>query len=311
MNTTLRRFSEPELAVALNKGERAFTVSVSDRFGSYGLAGLVIYHETPGALVISGFSLSCRALGRGVEHRMLVHAAEIAQRADALNVSIGFAKGPRNQPARDLLTSVAGRELTDTDSITLPTADLVQLTYEPQPRRSPERRPGPAVASDTTSAARQKSVVAPVQIDYEKIAKTLDSAAKISAAIAGKRRQRNQAPRRIKARPETKLEQSLAAIWCDLLGLEEVGTEEDFFDLGGHSLLAVQLLSRIHRDLHVELPDSVIYAEKLKIENLARHIELQQLGVERQEDYAQLIAEIESLSDEEVAALLAEEERQP
>ena len=58
-----------------------------------------------------------------------------------------------------------------------------------------------------------------------------------------------------------------------------MGIDEDFFDLGGHSLLAVQLLSRIHQELAVELPDSVIYGDKLRIDNLARTIELQQLGV--------------------------------
>ena len=70
----------------------------------------------------------------------------------------------------------------------------------------------------------------------------------------------------------------------------------------------MQLLSRIHRDLGIELPDSVIYSEKLRIRNLARHVELQQLGVEHQADYQDLLAEIEALSDEEVAALLANEE---
>jgi hypothetical protein len=70
----------------------------------------------------------------------------------------------------------------------------------------------------------------------------------------------------------------------------------------------VQLLSRIHQELNVDLPDSVIYGEKLRIDNLARAIELHQLGVSDQSAYDAMLAEIESLSDEEVAALLAQEE---
>ncbi len=308
MNTTLRRFSEVELSNTLGRsGESAFSISVSDRFGSYGLVGLVIYREQSpetDTFLISGFMLSCRALGRGVEHRMLVHAAEIAQRTGKTNVAIEFVKGSRNQPARDLLESLTDGGHLESGTVSLPTAELVRLKYEPRGKR----RTTTAGSEKAMPVAKNSTTVGPAQINYERIARTLDSAAKIAASIAGKRRKRQQAPRRIKALPESKLERSLAEIWCDLLGLEQVGTDEDFFDLGGHSLLAVQLLSRIHRDLHVELPDSVIYAEKLKIQNLARHIELLQLGVEHREDYAQLIAEIESLSDDEVAALLAEEE---
>ena len=104
------------------------------------------------------------------------------------------------------------------------------------------------------------------------------------------------------------LQARLAAIWSSLLAIDEVGIDEDFFDLGGHSLLAVQLLSRIHQELAVELPDSVIYGDKLRIDNLARTIELQQLGVGDRSTYEAMLAEVESLSDEEVAALLAQEE---
>jgi amino acid adenylation domain-containing protein len=46
-------------------------------------------------------------------------------------------------------------------------------------------------------------------------------------------------------------EQVIAAIWAELLGLDEVGVHQDFFDLGGHSLLAMQVLSRVQQVLGV------------------------------------------------------------
>ncbi|WBU50059.1 amino acid adenylation domain-containing protein [Kosakonia pseudosacchari] len=45
--------------------------------------------------------------------------------------------------------------------------------------------------------------------------------------------------------PVGDVEETLAAIWCDLLGLSQVGRHDNFFELGGHSLLAVQLLNRM------------------------------------------------------------------
>jgi amino acid adenylation domain-containing protein len=54
--------------------------------------------------------------------------------------------------------------------------------------------------------------------------------------------------------PRTPQEQALAEIWREVLRLDRVGLEDDFFALGGHSLLATQVLSRVRRELGVELP---------------------------------------------------------
>jgi amino acid adenylation domain-containing protein len=54
--------------------------------------------------------------------------------------------------------------------------------------------------------------------------------------------------------PRTPLEHALARILGDVLGLEEIGIRDDFFDLGGDSLLAFQVISRISNALHVEVP---------------------------------------------------------
>ncbi|MFG1690528.1 condensation domain-containing protein, partial [Nonomuraea sp. NPDC049269] len=59
--------------------------------------------------------------------------------------------------------------------------------------------------------------------------------------------------------PTTPTEQLLAGIWADLLGVDQVGVRDNFFDLGGHSLLATQVVSRVRAVLGVDLPLAVLF----------------------------------------------------
>ncbi|MDG1461934.1 MAG: amino acid adenylation domain-containing protein, partial [Gammaproteobacteria bacterium] len=53
--------------------------------------------------------------------------------------------------------------------------------------------------------------------------------------------------------PRNPLEESLCALWTEVLGVDNVGIHDDFFALGGHSLIATQLVSRIRDSLNAEL----------------------------------------------------------
>ncbi len=72
--------------------------------------------------------------------------------------------------------------------------------------------------------------------------------------------------------PTSPTEQKLANIWAELLGLKNVGIDDNFFQLGGHSLLATQLTSRIRDTFGVELPLQKVF-ETPQIAPLALAIE--------------------------------------
>ena len=59
--------------------------------------------------------------------------------------------------------------------------------------------------------------------------------------------------------PRTEDEAALVRIWQEVLGLEQIGVEDNFFDLGGHSLMATQVISRVRETLNAELPLRVFF----------------------------------------------------
>jgi aspartate racemase len=59
--------------------------------------------------------------------------------------------------------------------------------------------------------------------------------------------------------PETPLQNSLTAIWSELLGVKAIGINDNFFELGGHSLLAVRLFAQIEKRLGKRLPLATLF----------------------------------------------------
>lgn len=53
--------------------------------------------------------------------------------------------------------------------------------------------------------------------------------------------------------PQTPVEETMAAIWAEVLGVNKVGRNDNFFELGGHSLLATRMISRVRQAMQVDL----------------------------------------------------------
>jgi amino acid adenylation domain-containing protein/non-ribosomal peptide synthase protein (TIGR01720 family) len=111
--------------------------------------------------------------------------------------------------------------------------------------------------------------------------------------------------------PRTPLEEELALLWKEVLGVERVGVHDNFFELGGQSLLAMRLVSRVRERFRVELPLKDLFHAST-VAGMAELIE----GAERGEamaaitpltapdDSDEILSNIDRLSDEEVRARL-------
>lgn len=87
--------------------------------------------------------------------------------------------------------------------------------------------------------------------------------------------------------PRNELEEIIANIWQELLGIDKIGIYDNFFEVGGHSLLATQLMSRLRDVFQVNLSLSNLFTATC-VQKIAELIE------------EKLIEKIEELSDEEV-----------
>ncbi len=285
MNATCIRRSEAEVS---SSGLECHVVTVRDRFGDYGLTGVVMFTAEDEALVVDTFLLSCRALGRGVEHRMVAQLGRIALERGLRQVRIPFRATQRNRPAALFLESIGADDLS--------AAGAAAVMYHPAAVHK---------MSELTDDAARSSVL-PRRIDYVKIATELrDPVAVLERIRAASRQQRS--AKKAPDPPRTALERELTELWAALLNLPAVGIHDNFFELGGHSLLAVQLLSRVRQICGVDLSLEVVYSGEFTVAELAKAVELKEIESSGGE-YQDLLRELEGLSDEEVRALLAEEQ---
>src|SRR5262249_50058711 len=118
-NFTTARQTESETRKAWQEGAAEYLAArVRDRFGDYGIVGALVFTEGQDELELQNVLLSCRALGRRVEHAMLRRIDELAQARGLKNVSIQFSNSPKNKPAREFLESL-GLDCAGADGVRL------------------------------------------------------------------------------------------------------------------------------------------------------------------------------------------------
>jgi len=106
--------------------------------------------------------------------------------------------------------------------------------------------------------------------------------------------------------PRDEVEQAVADIWQDLLGLEQVGMDDDFFDLGGHSLLAMQVVNQVRQTFGLPLKLQALF-DAPTVAELSRVIVGHEARPGEAREIARITREVARLPGEEVERLLREE----
>ncbi|NEZ54551.1 SDR family NAD(P)-dependent oxidoreductase [Leptolyngbyaceae cyanobacterium CCMR0081] len=138
--TELRQLSEESTVGSL-------AVKVADRFGDYGLCGLMVFRSIADCLKIDAFLLSCRVLGRGVEYAMMAALGREAEKRDLGTVEVAFIRTPKNHPAEQFLQELGNplrRSENNVEVFSFSASELSRLQFVP-----PEQVPDDMEASVT------------------------------------------------------------------------------------------------------------------------------------------------------------------
>ncbi|HET6976590.1 MAG TPA: amino acid adenylation domain-containing protein [Pyrinomonadaceae bacterium] len=279
-------------------------VDVADRFGDYGLVGVIVSRIEADVMNVDTFLLSCRALGRNVEDTMLVRLAEVAVACGCHELHVAFNPTTKNGPASDFLRRVFGENRLPLNGgfVYIATPDAI-LSHPRLVKTSYGYRFGPQIGTDRKARIEDSTVTVPAQSEVMQRIAALDEAAKIVDAIRAGSRVRQSKKDEPPVAPRTPAEERMAKIWMDVLNIDRIGVHDNFFELGGHSLLATQLLSRVHDVFDVKPPLRAIF-ETPTIAGFAERITQDRMSQIDPENLAQMLAQLSQLSDEEASRLI-------
>lgn len=268
-NLTGLRLSEAEFRNhVLLASKPCFGVRVRDRFGDYGLVGLIMAEPDGAELRVPILLLSCRSLGRGVEHRMVARLGRLARDLGSERVRFDCTPSERNDPVREFLRQLGEVRTADdgTRVLTLETgqAESVQLALDAAPLQveSPITGAAGADGDGHDDVVRRVAFLATIPT-------TLSDAEAIFAAVHPK------ADSESEVEPENAVdpvEALLTSAFADQLGISDVPGDVGFFELGGQSLQAMQVLAQISNAFGVELAPTLLFTTNFTVEELAEEI---------------------------------------
>lgn len=264
-STTQRHTAEAITTKIRNEGYACCTVNVSDRFGDYGLVGVLFYQIEKNSLVLDSFLLSCRVLGKGVEHAMIQFLGREAQTRSIKELHLQFIATEKNVPIANFYKIITANNWNaEVNAFLLPSSAAANLKMD-------FNKTGQASPTQDNQQAAPKLIKQDI---FSRIPNELTTIEKIEAAIASAHKS---APVNLSLMgsstpvPAGKIEQQLLVVYSNVLKHERVNVDASFFDMGGSSLLLVKLASTLKEqmDLDVSITDLFKYPS---ISSLAKHL---------------------------------------
>ncbi|HEX9061552.1 MAG TPA: amino acid adenylation domain-containing protein [Clostridia bacterium] len=278
--STIRRTEEEIRQLLDTQGFRCHVIEVSDRFGDYGLVGVVITKECGSRLVVDTFLLSCRVLGRRIEDAILEGLRKLCSETNAKVLEADFRPTEKNMPFKSFLERTGWRNVEENKEYI-----KFQLGIESIPEKEPlvdcyynsrfvvSQEPAEAdetklnlvsemlVHKETVSNNNWKVLsVNPEKLIHRSYLVPLENSKgsdliKILLRENDERKRKSEFNKREEyVAPRNKIEEMLVEVWEEILGTDNIGVNDDFFQLGGHSLAAVSIIARLKDRINRYIP---------------------------------------------------------
>lgn len=273
-NSTSKRHSENDLKQLLSRENvNIWAINVQDRFGDYGLVGTVIYEEKEKIINVGSFMLSCRALGRGIEHKMLAAIGQTALDSNCEFVDLEFIASAKNVPIYNFFEEVGENFKLESNNQTiyrLPVEVAAKIEFNPakkslSTKSKSENNQETEQDINNSFTERNRAIV--------KIANEYQTASQI-VSVTQKFERKRLADQNNFVPPTNETERKLKEIWQKTLNISEIGIRDNFFTLGGDSLLAVSLFVEIENVFGKHLPLTVLI-DSPTIEKMAEQVDTQ------------------------------------
>jgi acyl carrier protein len=257
--TTIRRSENDVIGFLERETGRCLAAKVSDRFGDYGMVGLLLYDVNGDRYDVDTFLLSCRVLGRGVEHQILAKFGRLALDRGKQWIDFPFRPTDKNQPAWEFIKSVGAefmRQANDGAAFLFPAARLAGLRYDPDLPLAGAKRAGQngSAGTESTPGSAVAAAITGLSEKFQQIADGLNGVKEICAAIETYRlRAAGGGGTSAGGELPATLAGRMLGIWRKAIGNPRVGMNDNFVDVGGTSLKAVQVVAAIRRELHLHL----------------------------------------------------------
>lgn len=307
--STIRR-DEDEIARLLNDSKtECFVVEASDKFGDYGIIGLVILKDDGEKLFLDTLLMSCRIFGRNVEDALLAGIGRYAREISRQNIEAIFVSTEKNMPVQDFIKRMKWVLIEETEK-----QKKYRINIEDQPEsiehiefyykemyvrsiKNIERNGGMHSSfysyekPNKSEQKRESDIIELESYNIEKLMLSkhndyilplyyINAQKLLCIPLFGDNNYKIGIQNHDN---ETETEKKLLIIWKDILKNNTIGIDSEFFEIGGDSLCAVLLISRIFKEFSIELTLRDLF-ESSNIRKLA-----QKLMTFNKSDYKEIV----------------------